>query len=233
MKRNKQFYVRKAHRFLGVFLGIQFLLWTIGGLYFSWTDIDEIHGDHLVKQTDQQTYDIQLLNLPDLRDQPVRSIALINIVGEPYFFVNENSLFHAETGVPRKAISKEEAIKIAGDNLKKSWTPVNVVLLEETGRHHEFRGRNLPVWQISYESEEAVTAYIDATTGNFEKVRHRQWRWFDFLWMMHTMDYAGRDDMNNLLLRVFSVLGLVTVFSGFALFFLTTRKRAYRGKQRR
>lgn len=46
MRKNNQFYARKIHRFLLVFIGIQFLFWTISGLYFSWTDIDEIHGDH-------------------------------------------------------------------------------------------------------------------------------------------------------------------------------------------
>lgn len=40
---------RKANRFLGVFIGIQFLFWTISGLYFSWTNLDEIHGDHCTK----------------------------------------------------------------------------------------------------------------------------------------------------------------------------------------
>lgn len=55
-------------------------------------------------------------------------------------------------------------------------------------------------------------------------IRHRDWRTFDFLWMLHTMDYAGRDDFNNLLLRVFSVLGLATVLSGFVLFGFTSRR---------
>jgi len=45
MAKNKHFYVRRMHRYLGVLLGIQFLLWTVSGLYFSWTNIDEIHGD--------------------------------------------------------------------------------------------------------------------------------------------------------------------------------------------
>ncbi len=45
MARSKHYYIRKTHRYLGVILGIQFLFWTIGGLYFSWTNIDEIHGD--------------------------------------------------------------------------------------------------------------------------------------------------------------------------------------------
>ena len=42
---------RKVHRFLGIFIGIQFLFWTVSGLYFSWTNIDEIHGDHYQKET--------------------------------------------------------------------------------------------------------------------------------------------------------------------------------------
>ena len=37
--------IRKTHRYLGLFLGIQFLFWTISGMYFSWTNIDDIHGD--------------------------------------------------------------------------------------------------------------------------------------------------------------------------------------------
>ena len=45
--------IRKTHRYLGLFLGIQFLCWTSSGIYFSWTDIDNIHGDHF-KNTEYQ-----------------------------------------------------------------------------------------------------------------------------------------------------------------------------------
>lgn len=38
MKRNRNYYIRKTHRYLGLFIGIQFIGWTISGLYFSWTD---------------------------------------------------------------------------------------------------------------------------------------------------------------------------------------------------
>jgi len=48
--RKYKFYIRKSHRYLGVFIGIQFLFWTLGGLYFSWTDIDQIHGDDFKKE---------------------------------------------------------------------------------------------------------------------------------------------------------------------------------------
>ena len=36
---------RKIHRYLGIIIGVQFLFWTISGLYFSWTNLDDIHGD--------------------------------------------------------------------------------------------------------------------------------------------------------------------------------------------
>ena len=39
------------------------------------------------------------------------------------------------------------------------------------------------------------------------------------------MDYEGRDNFNTLILRVFSLLGLITVLSGFALAFVTSSKR--------
>ena len=58
---------------------------------------------------------------------------------------------------------------------------------------------------------------VDAQSGIFQRVRHQRWRWFDFLWMSHTMDYNGRDNFNNLLLRIFSLFGVLTVMSGFLL----------------
>ena len=45
MNRKISHKIRRVHRYLGLFLGLQFLMWTISGLYFSWTNLDEIHGD--------------------------------------------------------------------------------------------------------------------------------------------------------------------------------------------
>jgi hypothetical protein len=63
---------------------------------------------------------------------------------------------------------------------------------------------------------------VGATDASFKTVRYRDWRWFDFLWMTHTMDYEGRDDFNNLILRIFSLMGLITVLSGFLLWYISS-----------
>ena len=85
------------------------------------------------------------------------------------------------------------------------------------------REKLLPAYVIAYDSKENIKAYVSVSDGKFQTVRHRDWRWFDFLWMTHTMDYEGRDDFNNKILRIFSLLGLITVFSGFLLYFVSSK----------
>jgi uncharacterized iron-regulated membrane protein len=226
MRKNNQFYARRIHRFLGVFIGIQFVFWTISGLYFSWTDIDEIHGDqfHETHMMHQSVGD--LVNPASLDSTlEISTMELRFVRHQPYYWVNEKQLFNAKTGSLQDEISEEEAKEIAKIYIKGDFGIRTAEYLIETGSHHEYRGRPLPAWAIHFDHPENLTAYIDARSGNFERVRHRSWRWFDFLWMFHTMDYAGRDNFNNLLLRVFSFAGLAAVGSGFTLFFMTRKKK--------
>lgn len=220
IKRKTALKIRKTHRYLGLFIGIQFIMWTLGGLYFSWTDLDEIHGDHFKKEY-QETAFSELLNPIDLVPS-VSSVEIKEIAGAPYYWVNSEQLFHARSGEKIQHISEEMAVAIASSRLKDELKIDKVKLITKTGKHHEYRGGELPAYVVSYKNPENLKAYISATNGSFKTVRHRDWRWFDFLWMAHTMDYEGRDDFNNWVLRIFSVLGLVTVLSGFVLWYVSS-----------
>ena len=222
MKRNKSYYLRKAHRWLGVIIGVQFIFWTVSGLYFSWTDIDEIHGDHFRKEPPARSISFPSNGEVNIGEE-VNRIALRFIGDESYFWINNSYLVHTVTGERKEDVTEEEALLIAQDHIKQSYKVKEVSLLTDTDKHHEFRERPLPAWKIDYEGDAALTAYIGEKGGSFQRVRHRDWRWFDFLWMTHTMDYESRDNMNNWLLRAFSVFGLLTVLSGFMLFFFTTK----------
>lgn len=220
--------IRKTHRYLGLFIGIQFLMWTISGIYFSWTDLDEIHGDHFKKEQIEPQGFSGLTGPGNLQpNREIQSLELKNIAGVPHYWINGEILLNAETGQERSRITEEEALHIAERNMASELEVENVSLITETGSHHEYRGNLLPAYVITYRDHGNLKAYISAKDGSFRSVRHRDWRWFDFLWMTHTMDYEGRDDFNNWLLRGFSLLGLVTVLSGFVLWFissLTVRK---------
>ncbi|SIQ12852.1 PepSY domain-containing protein [Maribacter ulvicola] len=223
VKRKTALKIRKTHRYLGIFLGIQFLMWTISGLYFSWTDIDEIHGDQFKKAIPEQAVFSDLLGSSQLELQkPVKTLELIEIADVPYYWINETALYNALTGVKKDEITKQEAIQVAERYMLADLEFDQILRIETVGAHHEYRGRPLPAYEISYKSDENLKAYIAIKNGAFQTVRHRDWRWFDFLWMTHTMDYQGRDNFNTIVLRAFSLLGLITVLSGFLLWYTSS-----------
>ncbi|MGM0392434.1 MAG: PepSY domain-containing protein [Bacteroidota bacterium] len=215
--------IRKAHRYLGLFLGLQFIMWTVSGLYFSWTDIDEIHGDHY-RSTDMVPTNFSGLQSPsELNpDTEIHAVELKEIAGKPYYWINHGILQNAKTGEIKKEISQEEALAVADKNMMDGLKIESIEKITSTGKHHEYRSGPLPAYVISYDTPENIRAYVHVKNGTFQKLRHRDWRWFDFLWMTHTMDYEGRDDFNNIVLRVFSLLGLITVLSGFVLWYISS-----------
>ena len=217
VKRKFSLKIRKTHRYLGVFIGLQFLAWTVSGLYFSWTDLDEIHGDQFrVESPLEKGLFSNLISFDSIPVQ-VEKLSLVSIDNQPYYWINGQVLYHAQTGILKKNISEKEAIGVAKQNLIEGLKVDHVELLKTTDSHHEYRGQKLPAYAIHYDHPDLLVAYVDAKSGIFKKIRHESWRWFDFLWMGHTMDYAGRDNFNNLLLRIFSLFGLFTVISGFLL----------------
>ncbi len=223
MNRKISHKIRRVHRYLGLFLGLQFLMWTISGLYFSWTNLDEIHGDQFKNLNYQPMAFDSLISPSSINHyESINKIEIRDIKKEPYFLVNDSFLYNARTGKLKNKISQEDAIYIANNHMKEGLEISSVETIYETGKHHEYREKLLPAYVINYKSNENIKAYISIKNAKFQTVRHRDWRWFDFLWMTHTMDYEGRDDFNNTVLRIFSLLGLITVMSGFSLWFVSS-----------
>lgn len=243
MKLEKKILIRKTHRYLGLFIGIQFLGWTISGIYFSWNDIDSVHGDHLRANSSFISADADVISpteaIRNLKKVKVvdslHSVILISLLGKPayqlaYFsgHVGEGMHHHlhyaladAATGLLRSNLSQEEAVDVAKDHIKAGASVINTEYLERIGSHHEYRERPLPAYAVSFSNPDC-TVYISAEMGTYQTIRHDQWRVFDFLWMFHTMDYASRDNFNNWLLKTLSIAGLCTVVSGFFLYIISS-----------
>jgi uncharacterized membrane protein YkoI len=243
MAKSKHYYIRKTHRWLGAILGIQFLLWSIGGLYFSWSNIDEVHGDFQKRNAPLLSSNISLVSPSVVLDtikkvhriDSVVSVQLIEILGKPFYQIrcitalhNEanhendthsmNHLANAETGQLRGPLTQKEAIEVAKMRFNGEPKVKSVEYLTQMNNHHEYRENPLPAYAVTFEHPTKTTVYISSELGTVQKFRNNKWRLFDFLWMMHTMDYEGRDNFGNWLLRSFSILGLVTILSGFLLF---------------
>lgn len=229
---------RKTHRYLGLVLGMQFLAWTLGGLYFSWTNIAAIRSEDLKATPTMLPIDTENASLTTLLDslkkaKPAllfKNIQIVAILDKAYYQIQtiENStaktlLFDMKTLQHKPPLNEAEARKVAQKTLKNPTEIQQVTYLRTTHGHHEYREKPLPAYAITFAAPNEVTVYIATELGTVQTIRNNEWRVFDFLWMLHTMDYENRDDINNWVLRIFSILGLVTILSGFVLYALTSK----------
>ena len=200
----KRFSIRKIHRYLSIFIAIQLLLWTVSGIYFAFNKIEMVRGEQyrLPLETEYRIF---------------------KRLGQDIIEKNENGIKTYSTypiNFPVDMLSPEEAITIAKE--KTSLNPVSVTLIEKAERGFEYRGRRLPIYKVSTDTDDGVNIYVDSMTGDIAAIRSDSWRVWDLLWALHIMDYQDRDNINNILLKIFSVLALVSSITGIVLFFKKT-----------
>jgi hypothetical protein len=93
----------------------------------------------------------------------------------------------------------------------------------------EIRGRAPPLWRADFDDWLQTTLYLQPDTGALVARRHRLWRWYDFLWMLHIMDYGERETPTGIVPRVATVLGAITVLSGVWLLYFSFWRPRRRG----
>ncbi len=234
---NKKLLTRKAHRYIGLIIALQLLAWTIGGIWFTWNDIDKIHGDHL-RNFDKPNTNQTLISTQKAIDSiadfgSLRSIKVNHVLDQVVYRIDYHSqeashktlLVNAINGETFPDVTKQKAINIAKQNAEFNAKVKTTELLTATDSHHEYRNKPLPAWAITFDHPESPTFYVSTKLATLTSVRHNSWRIFDFLWMLHTMDYQGRDDFGNWLIKIFSLIALLTAISGIILFFISRKKK--------
>lgn len=223
---------RTLHKWLGLFVGLQLVLWTVSGFYMVVVDLDFIHGDSLVRNlrvpltTGEELVSVTRVaeHYPEVTQVALRSVAGLSV---PVYDVTTNGrkvLVDAHSGRQLSPLSQDTIRELARNFYAGAGTIATVTLIERSPPL-EIQTRPLPLWRVDFDDGLQTSLYLHPDTGALVTRRHRFWRWFDFLWMFHIMDYDDRMDMNNGLLRVTTVLGLITVSSGIWLLYFSFRRR--------
>ena len=195
-------FIRTFHRYLSIFVSIQLLLWTISGIYFAYNKIELIRGEQYRLPVDVE-------------------YRIFDRLGVSIIEKNDNGNKTYETypdGAKVEPLTKDEALLIASK--KTSLNPIDGILINETYKGAEFRGRDLPIFKVQTDTEDNINIYINPLTGDISAIRSDSWRLWDLFWALHIMDYQDRDNINNLLLKILSILALMTSISGIVLFFI-------------
>ena len=124
-----------------------------------------------------------------------------------------------EAGDPLKKISFDEAKKIVTKNTL--LKPIAVEEINESKKGSEYRGRQLPIYKVIAHNanDKEINAYLNIFSGDIVAIRSAQWRIWDLMWGFHIMDWQERDNIDNMLLKIFSILALISSLSGILLFF--------------
>jgi uncharacterized iron-regulated membrane protein len=206
-----------THRWLGLILAAQVLLWMTSGVIMSWFPIEHVRGETAA------SIEAPLALAPTsyfppggvIADFPgATDVRLKSWLGRPVYAVKGEAgeaLFDAETGEKLTPLPEALAKKVAEADFRGEGALKRLVLMNNPPA--EYRGAT-PVWRADFTDADETRLYISPQTGEIAARRNRVWRLYDFFWMLHIMDYEERENFNNPLIRAFAVTGFLFALSG-------------------
>jgi uncharacterized iron-regulated membrane protein len=210
--------VRKTHKWIALFIGIQVVIWTVTGMYMVAVHIDYIHGDHLVRTPAAPTYAVAGLAPPTsvvALAPDASEVRLQTLLDRPVWRVETPTgafVVDAQSGEKLPPLTEGQAREVARRIY--TGTPDIVAANLLTTAPMEMQARKPPYWQVEFKGWNQPTLYISPTTGEMISRRHNLWRIFDIAWMLHIMDYSERTNVNNPLVRVATWTAFLMALTG-------------------
>lgn len=226
---------RKTHKWIGLLVGLQVVVWSLSGLYMTAIHIDIIHGDHFIRPVSAKPMAAaQLLDpIAIAAAHGAHGARLAWVGGRPAYVLASargEAVVDARSGRPLAAPGEAEIRGIAKSLYSGDEQIASAALITELPG--EVRGRKPPLWRIEFDHWDRPTLYLAPLTGELVTRRHELWRVFDFVWMMHIMDYRTRDDVNNPLLRAFTWGAVLMALSGAWLLLYAFPRKKTKGARR-
>ncbi|MEK9650494.1 MAG: hypothetical protein VW146_06050 [Gammaproteobacteria bacterium] len=215
--------VRNTHKYLSFFISLQLLLWTVSGIYFAFNKIENVRGEqYILNQPSEILLGELSFNIPDAIDINIKKrlgdtiVIASTINGVRYFDAQGNPATH---------LTPEDAMAIVQQAT--SLEPQRVEQVNESTRGSEYRGRALPIYRVIAKNTNnaEINLYVNIYSGDISAIRSTQWRIWDLMWGFHIMDWVDRDNIDNILMKVFSILALISSITGLLLFFKVDIKK--------
>jgi uncharacterized iron-regulated membrane protein len=220
--------LRRLHVWLGWIAGVPLLFWTLSGAVMVVLPIETVRGTHLLAEPAALSLSGPPVP-PDLGRRAAKSIALEQRAAGPRWIVRyaDGAAARADAGNGRilPDLSAEEA---AAEVRARYQGELAIASVERTAADDPPLDLRRPIATWRVETDDGTRFYVDAATGEISARRTALWRFFDFMWGLHILDLGTRENINNIWVRVFAVVGLLSVVVGLILLPLVTRRRRRR-----
>lgn len=219
---------RKLHKWVGLVIALQFVLWLGSGLLMSLLDHDRVQGHIHRAHAEAKPSSWPGDALPPaqvLRNagRDVQSLESFQLDGRPVYRLGSRDnvwLVDAVTGVPVE-VDADTALSVARQDYVGEGEPGVPEL--QVSADLEAREHAGQIWRVRFSDADATTLYVSARDGQVLERRNDTWRLFDVVWMLHIMDYTGRKDFNNPLVVTAAVGGVWMALTGIWLLFASFR----------
>ena len=227
-------FLKKLHKWIGLLIGIQVLLWLLSGLMISLLAPEMVSGAKWATDTsDSGSGSMQsehLLGFNDLPAELAGGALRIDLKpgrgGHIYKIVHADGIRHvsAISGLALKTLV-EDARSIA----QKDFAGEGEIISIDAGLAPDLETRDDSglYWRVNFSNAASTSIYISQSTGEILERRNTYWRVRDVFWMLHIMDYSGRKDFNNTLIIIIALTAIWLGLSGFLLLFYSFNRHDF------
>jgi Na(+)-translocating NADH:ubiquinone oxidoreductase F subunit len=205
------------HRWLGLLVGLQLVLWMTSGLMMSLLDHDKVQGHtfraHAPPDRPWPQGMLSPTNIVAASPTPVHSVSAKWLLQRPvYELAGEKGIRLIDAASGRNiAVDASLAAALAAASYTGEGQPAPPQRLAKTLEARDHEG---PLWRVDFADPDDTSVYVSAQNGAVLEHRNRTWRLFDVFWMLHIMDYTGRKNFNNPLVVMMGIGGLWLALCG-------------------
>jgi len=220
--------LRRIHKWIGLILGLQFLIWTVSGAMMAVLDKDIVAGGKARVAAESPIMPVESTAWPRaqtvLGGEPVNAVAVRPLLDRPVLEIITRkgvTLFDAADG---RQVAVDAAL--ARNVAQRGYSGSGVVKRVQSLAKLELavREHTLPIWRVDFADEANSSFYVSGATGKLLERRNDTWRTWDFFWMLHNMDYVNRTSFNHPLIVVLAFGIVWLAIAGLWLLFRTKWK---------
>jgi len=224
--------VQRIHLWSGLILGVQVFLWMASGLVMSWLPLEDVRGETTAFVAPLPPLDAQTYASPGgviAQSDGATRLELTHFLGKAVYIAygpdGATAMYDASSGEKLTPLKEKPVRDVARRDFVGEGEIVKAALLAFPPKEYS---KETPVWRVDFNDKRHTRLYISQNTGEVLSRRNDTWRFYDFFWMLHIMDYEERDDTNNILLMIASLTGTIFALSGVIIVIYRLRRGRYR-----
>jgi uncharacterized iron-regulated membrane protein len=219
----------RLHKWVGLVVGIQVLLWVLGGLVMTAIPIERVRSEHHLAEAAPRALPLAGLVSPQVAASaagiaPVEATLRGTPRGVMWVLKDKagaTAFVDAATGAKAAPYGPDQARAFAAAAYKGEDRPARAELLAQAPAE---TGKTGPLWRVDFPDAERTTFYLSPETGEVVSRRSMVWRIYDFFWRLHIMDLETGENFNHPLVIGAAALSLVTTVTGLVLLWIRLRR---------